>query len=142
MPTTSKLDLLYPTEGQPQWYSIFSSLMNTMDSNLWVAIENTNLFLSGGGTVTFTSGTGTLEWDEDFVLISTLSGGEITIPAGSLASIADGEVVYVEVARPVSGTRELTLSKAASLGNSNLNRVFIGLRSGTDFVLRNTIAGV
>jgi hypothetical protein len=138
MPETSKLNLPYPTEGQPQWSSIFSAMMNTVDAYIWCAIENTNLILTGGGAISFVSGTGTLSWDEDFVLISTLSGGEITIPAGSLPGIADGEIFYVTVARPVSGLRELTMSKGTSLGG-NYNNVFLGLRRGTDVILRNSM---
>lgn len=138
MPTTSKLGWIYPTEGQPDWYPIFVALVNSMSSDVWVAIENTNLVLVGGGTVAFDSGTGTLSWTADFEIQSMMSGGSVVIPAGSLAGINDGEVVYVEVARPVTGTTELTMSKGGSLGD-NLNKVFIGLRRGNDIVLRNSL---
>lgn len=138
MPTTSKLNLEYPTEGQPEWYPIFRALINSIDAHVWIAIENTNLILTGGGTVGFDSGTGTLSWSADLEIISTLSGGKIVIPAGSLPGIADGEVIYVEVARPVNGIKELTLSSGLGIGD-NLNKVFVGLRRGNNIVLRNQL---
>jgi len=141
MPTTRKLDIEYPAESQPEWYDVFVAMMNDLDSKLWLSIENGYLFLAGGGTVSFEIATSTLTWTEDFEVHSSLSGGKVVIPAGSLAGISDGDVIYVEISRPLTGVQDRVLASSGSIG-SNLNRVFIGLRRGDDIVLRNQLGGI
>lgn len=140
MPKTSKLNFEYPAEGQPNWSVIFEALMNDIDVHVFIGIENPNLVLTGGGTITLDDGLHTLTWTEDFHLISMLTGGDITIEPDTLMGFEDGKIAYVEVARPVEGARILTMGVGDSLGD-NYNKVFLALRRGSNVVFRNFISG-
>jgi hypothetical protein len=138
MPKTSKMGYEYPPENQPNWYSIFKAMINRIDADVFLGIENPCLVLTGGGTITLNSGADTLEWTEDFHLLSTLSGGDMTISANVLTGFEDGKIAYVEVARPVEGSKILTIGVGDSIGD-NYNKVFLALRRGTNVVFRNLV---
>jgi len=137
MPTTSKMGFIYPLEGQVNWYVVFQALINGIDSDVYASLEDPHLLLNGGGMITLDEVADELSWSDDLEILSTLTGGSITITAGTLTGFADGKVAYVEVSRPVSGSRILTLGVADTL-TGNRNRVFIALRRGTTVLMRNS----
>lgn len=137
MPKTSKLGWVYPTEGQTSWYAVFQALLNSQDADVYVSLEDPNLFLNGGGMITLDESGNILSWSEDLELLSTLTGGSVVIPAGTLSGFSDGKIAYVEVSRPVSGAMELSLGVADTL-TGNRNRVFIALRRGSKVFVRNS----
>lgn len=136
MPKTSRMLWEYPTESQKSWFNIFVALMNSMDGNVYASLENLNLILRGGGDVSLNTSTNVMTWTEDFEILSMMTGGVITIPAGSLSNFLAGKIAYVSVSRPVGGSAEATLSLADTLGTDD-SKLFFGMRRGDVLYLRN-----
>ena len=136
MPKTSRLLWEYPAESQTDWYNIFVSFVNAQDENVYASIENPDLILRGGGVVSLNTSTDVLTWTDDFEVLSMLTGGVITIPAGSLSNFVDGKVAYITVSRPVTGTRDGSLSLADTLGTDS-SKLFFAMRRGSSVYFRN-----
>jgi len=136
MPNTSRFAWEYPTEGQKDWFNIFESLMNQMDVAVYASAENSDLILRGGGNISLNTSTNALSWDEDFEILSVLTGGVITIAAGSLPSFLDGKIAYLNIARPVSGSRTGTLLLTDVLGVDS-GKLFFAMRRGNTMYFRN-----
>lgn len=116
--------------------SIFETMINQQDGDVWAALEEQSIYVSGGGTISLNTGTNVLSWSEDLILLSMLSGGKVTIPAGSLSGVTDGKVVYAAVSRPIIGS----VSSALAVGDvisSLSSKSVIGTRSGTNFYMKN-----
>jgi hypothetical protein len=137
MPRTSKLGWIYPTEGQKAWYDIYGALITQQDADTYAAYEDPNLILRGGGNIILNESTDELSWDEDLEILSMLTGGVVTISAGVLSDFEDGKIAYVEVSRPVTGNRTLTLSVGDTIG-SNRNNVFVAFRRGGMVYMRSS----
>ena len=134
MPITNKMRWKYPAENQPSWFHIFESLMNQIDDDVYSSKENFYLILEGGGVISLDPGSDTLSWSEDLYVLSTLTGGIITIPAESLPGFEDGKVAYVSVSRPINGAREATVQVGDQITESN--QFFIALRRGSQVIMR------
>jgi hypothetical protein len=109
-------------------------LLNDIDSSIYALREDNQVMLFGGGTLSLTLATDTFAWDEDFTIVNSINGGAITVVAGSLVVTA-GQMIYIGVTRPISGTSSLSLSAASSLG-SDENKFFIGMRIGDNLYIR------
>lgn len=136
MPQTSIWGWKYPTEGQKNWYSIFQTRMNQQDFDVWAAYENPNLVLRGGGTISLDTGSDELTWDEDFEILSMLSGGIITIEAATLTGFTDGKIACIEISRPVSGGVVATL-EVANVLTTETSKLFVAVRRGNAVYFRN-----
>jgi len=135
---TAKLGWIYPSEGQETWYQIFQTLIGQQDADVYSALEDPNLWLRGGGIISLDAGADELTWTEDMEILAMLTGGIITITADTLTGFEDGKIAYVEVARPVVGSRELTLQVADTIGD-NRNNLFIAVRRGDTVYMRNQV---
>jgi len=137
MPRTDRLGWIYPTEDQPNWWEIFAALINQQDADVWASLENGGLVLAGGGEIALDTSTNTLSWTEDLYVLSTLTGGRVTIAAGSV-TLNDGNVAYVSVTRPLSSSYTATLSVTSSPLDPTImgNAVFVALRYDGQLVMR------
>lgn len=136
MAKTSLLKIIYPEEDQNPFWVIFEAMINQIDGFIYPSLENPHLILTGGGTVTLNTGTDTLAWTEDFQLLNTMTGGKITIAAGSLIGFTDGKTAYVTASRPVAGSVTGTLAITDVLG-IDTSKIFIALRQGSSVLLRS-----
>ena len=139
MPKTDLLGVIYPSEGQDPFYEIFKAGQGQWDGYVYSAIENPNLFLRGGGSITLNAGSNEMTWTEDLQLINLLTGGVVTISADTLAGLEDGKLVYVAVSRPISGASTGELAIADTLPISDLNKVFVAMRVGSALYMRNQV---
>ena len=103
------------------------------------AIRDRNTVLTGGGDITWAiSGTGTLTWASNLTL-RVPAVGDVTITAGSVASIADGDCLYVTLVR-ASTNYTLAITRCAfaalPLANGSTSNIVIGIRNGTTFTFR------
>jgi hypothetical protein len=141
MPYSDKLGLIYPGEYQDPFWDIWQAFIGQLDSILYSAGEDPNLYLRGGGEVTLDTGTDELTWTEDFELLNMLTGGKVTIEASTLSGFEDGKIAYITVSRPVTGAKVATLAVADTIGTpsdkTGTARVFIVLRTGSALYLRN-----
>lgn len=142
MPNTPKMNWQYPSENQDPFFDVYEGQILAQDTDAYAVREDNHLIFTGGGTLSLTLATNTFAWTEDIVIVNLLNGGIRTVSAGSIV-IASGDVVYVTVARPISGTKTLTAAKATSVG-ADRNKFWLALRKGDDVYVRDgqKIAGV
>ena len=137
MPTTTRLGWIYPTEEQKDWWNIWKTLVNQMDSDVWASFENSFLVLSGGGDIYLDTVMDTLAWSGDLYIRSLLTMGTVRIPAGSV-TLEDGNIGYVVVSRPLLGSSDGTLQVTSTplVGAEQRNKVFVCARVGDELILR------
>jgi hypothetical protein len=124
----------YPSEYQDPWYEIFANFVNAIDTSIYALREDNHLVVTGGGTFSLTIATDMFEWSEDIVIVNLLNGATRTISASGIV-ITGGDVVYVELSRPITGVKTLTAAKATSVG-SDQNKFWIGFRKANNVYLR------
>jgi len=137
MPTTSRLEWIYPTEDQKAWWAIWQAFVNQQDADVWASFENAFLVLSGGGDIYLDAAADTLYWSADWYVRSLLTMGTVRIPAGD-SKLEDGQIVYVDISRPLLGNSDVTLQVTSSplTGPDQRNKVFIAARVGDELIMR------
>ncbi len=136
MPSTPKLSIVYPAEGQEPFTDIMKNYFDTVDSYLYNTIEDRNLMLIDGGNITFSLSTNTLSWTSDFWLKSFVNGYKIIIPAGSISPINDGDIVYVIIPRSLTSDVVVNPVVGQQVGISQ-NNVVICVRKDNNIYFRN-----
>ena len=124
----------FPSENQDPWYDVFRDMVVAQDASGYAAREDRNVFMGGGGLVSFTSTTGVLAWDENFEIFSPVVGFLFTVTAGSVV-LQDGQLCYVDLVRSPTGSSVLTLSVSSQAPPSDTSYV-VALRRGSDVYFR------
>lgn len=137
MPNTTKMGWPYPAENQDPWFDPFKSFVDAADAAAYAAREDRNMFLLGGGVITFTASSGSLAWSSSLFVFSPISGLLETIVAGALV-LADGQSAYVNVVRSPVTAPTLTVLAASQLPSTD-QALIIAVRRGTQVVLRNGV---
>lgn len=136
MPRTNLLSVIFPAEDQNNFFEVFKAGMNQFDNFVYSSLENPNIILNGGGVISLDTGTDTLSWTEDIELLNMMTGGKVTIEAGSLAGFTAGKIAYVEVARPINGSIISTLAVADTVG-IDTSKIPVALRRGNAVFMKN-----
>lgn len=114
MPNTTRMGWPYPSEFEDPWWAKFEQLVASMDLDVFAAREDRNIFVTGGGTLTFDLAGDLFTWSEDIAIVSPYTGLLWTILAGSL-SIVNGQMAYVTLDRAPTANRTLTLTAAVKV---------------------------
>lgn len=114
----------YPTREDDPWYDFFRDYINAADASAYAAREDASIIWTGGGTVSWDASTGTLDWTDAISIYSPIGSRLIQIAASSLASIADGETVYVVLTRQPLANISASLAKASQLPSNENSRSF------------------
>lgn len=135
MASSRKLGIPYPDQYDTAWFSAFKSFVDALDANTFGLSDQSNTVVSGGGEITWSSGT--LTWTSDVKFKSPAFGKTATVAAGSIA-VADGEFVYASVSPGATADSALSFSTATAVPAS-ISSVVFGYRDGTSFVLSTGI---
>lgn len=103
----------YPSEGENPFYDSYLAQMEQIDAAAFMSKIQNNLFVGGGGTLTFTSGTSTLNWTDDFIVPIFHFGKKMNIPYGPIGTnksctILDGYAIVVTI--PMTMTENIVAS--------------------------------
>lgn len=134
MPNSSKMLWSFPNKDSDPWFDEFESMVTAMDSSGYAAREDRNIICGGGGDVHWDATLGVLTWDEDFVLFSLIAGFKLTIPAGNI-SVADGQIVYVNVTRAPVQNGVLGAATVSNVPNTD-SAMALAVRLGTTIYWR------
>lgn len=105
-------------------------------SGTFGAIEDeVKSFLVGGGLIEWDLDSQTLTWASDLVILIPHKSHNFSIAAGSQASIADGDILYIDASLP-GGAKSLVKVSANSMPNVS-TAYPIGIRYGNDFYFRD-----
>lgn len=134
------LRIPYPEENQDPFWDTWKSFVQELDKHVYMAKVKSNLMLLGGGTVTFDSGTGVLEWTEDFTIPYLETGYKLVVSYGPTdgfrqATLSDGEILYVEI--PYAMAQDVTVQcYVASTLDGASDKWVLGVRSGDHFYFK------
>lgn len=124
----------YPSQDQDPWFDAFETFIAEADASGYAAREDRNIFMGGGGFVTFTVSNGVLAWDAPLEIYSTIAGFRFNLAAGSVV-IQDGQLFYVELVR--YPTNNITLVPVvADRAPTSDNAFVIGIRRGSTVYFR------
>lgn len=118
--------------GTSYWYESLVGGPNLID-----LLQNANLVMSSVDDIHFTPSTSTLTWVSDIQIMVPEKSWNYTVPAQSLASIADGDIVYVTLDRTGVVTSLSTHVVAHGSYPFDMDNYVIGYRRGDKFILRN-----
>ena len=135
MPNSPRMGWPYPAENAEQWFKSFESFVNAMDTSGFASREDRQFILAGGGTVTWNSTTGTLEWTDDLHLVSAISGFRISAEAASV-TLTEGQLMYVTVIRAPTQNITTTPSIGVQVPDTD-NSVLYAARIGDRLYWRN-----
>lgn len=135
MSNTDRMNWPYPSENQDPWWETFKTLMQAQDASGYAAREDRHLILFGGGTMTFTAGTGLLTWASEINILAAISGFKWYVAAGSI-SLNDGEVAYVDLSRYPTLNSSLAIAKAAQVPSTD-SALALCVRIGNKVFFRN-----
>jgi len=125
----------YPAREDDPWYDGFEDFVQADDASGFAHREDRNLFITGGGTLSWDAGTGVLTWTEAIQLVSPTTGFLLGIAADSV-TIENGEVLYAVLVRQALEARTLTKAIANSVP-SNDNAFMLCVRIGNNLHWRN-----
>lgn len=135
MALVPRLNLQYPDENDNPFFEKIKSFFEGLDSHIFANMADRNTVLLGGGGVLLNSTTGVLSWSSDLLLVDAVSGYSIRIVAAN-ATLADGEMLYVDTARVLSEEAIATAEVATSVG-VGAGKILLALREGNTVVFRN-----
>lgn len=132
---TTFMKYSYPSEGENPFYDSYLAQMEQIDQANFMAKLQSNLFVGGGGTVTFTSATGALNWTDDFIIPVFHFGKKISIPYGPLgavrqAIVLDGYAIVVNIPFTMSDNVVGTMQILSQLTPLNHQQWVLGWRFG------------
>lgn len=104
--STSFLFFTIPSSLEEPWEDSINSFFNDTDANLFSAVTDRNLVITGGGIVTFDAVSGQLTWTDPFVLINFVTGfyqyvvdPTTTVPPGPATVLNPGEFLFCRQVR-------------------------------------------
>lgn len=132
---TDRIKLPYPTERSKSWYATYVQFVQQLDAALFASREDRNIFLLGGGTLTWNASTSTLTWSAAIQIVSPHIGSIGSLASGSLV-ITAGRFASVELTRYADANYSLTATAVTTLEASD-NILGLLYRSGNTLVWRN-----
>ena len=139
MPTSSRLNIPYPSEGTDPWYDAFVSMVEAVDASGYASREDRNLVLMGGGTFSYNQntvdGTAQLVWTRAIQISSPTTGFLGSIPAGNVV-LQDGGMLFTDLVRAPTSSVSLSPFTGQAVTSSD-TAYLLGIRSGPTFYFRN-----
>jgi hypothetical protein len=137
MPTSPRMRWSYPAEGQNPFFESFESMIAAQDASVFSTVEDRNVLVMKGGILSFNALSGLLSWTDAIELNSAVTGFLWSIASSSI-TMADGDYLFLRLARnPITNTT-LTLEVASKLPSNDLDRpLVLGIRRGDRIYFRD-----
>lgn len=135
MAETARLAIQYPDEGEDPFFVKIKSFFESVDTHLFANMADRNLFLRGGGVVSFNSATGVVTWGSNLQLFDFPSGLRISVLASSI-TLQNGQCAFIDTGRSISENVTVTLN-AASLVANGPGKIVLFFRDGNRIIFRN-----
>jgi hypothetical protein len=135
------LKIPFPSENEDPFWDGYLAQIEAQDALAFQAKIQSNIFVGGGGTITFTPGTSTLNWTSDFIIPVFHYGKKITISFGPdnlnrQAIIPDGYAIVVEIPYSMTDNVVGQMRLLAQLTPANHQQCVIGWRLGNKVYFR------
>jgi len=129
----------YPTREDDPWFDKFEDFIRANDASGFAMREDRSIIWTGGGTLTWTLGTSTLDWTGTINVYSPIGAHLLQVEASSIAGWADGEMVYVVLTRQPLENITASLVKASQLPSTD-NAMALAVRIGSVIYFRTGIS--
>lgn len=129
-----RMEWTFPSEEEDPWYDRFVDFIRSLDASGFAAREDRNIILSGGGTISWSTGAG-LTWTSPFQIFSP-STGFFTQLQPTTVVLADGEVIRFNIVRH-PGQNNNVAPVAAPYAENTDNSMLLGMRVGDNFYFRS-----
>jgi hypothetical protein len=132
---TTFLKIPYPDESADPFWDTYEAQMSAIDQSMFMCKIQCNLFVGGGGVVSFSPGTQTLSWTSDFIVPVYHYGYKITVPYGAdnvtrSAIIPDGYAIVVEIPYTMTANVVAEMKIISQLTPANHAQWVLGWRTG------------
>jgi hypothetical protein len=128
----------YPAENQQPWFRAFEDFVAAMDASGYASREDRSVIFTGGGVIAWNAGISQLSWLGVIKLLSPIAGFTWNVQPATL-TIADGQLVYVELTRSPSGNLNVTPVVASQVPGSDVAMILC-VRMGNKIYWRNGLA--
>lgn len=124
MPQTILTEHTYPAENQDPYFTTEVNFRNQNDVTMWNNRMRTWMILMGGGTLTWTSSTGSLIWTSNFAIKNFFSGFLVEYVYGPdeilrEAVINEGQVLYGIFSSKITSNQQKNLFVSDTLPNAD-----------------------
>lgn len=133
---TTFLAIPYPDENSDPFWDMYESQMSALDQIAFMSKIQANLFVAGGGSISFSSGTQILSWTSDLIIPVYHYGYKITVPYGPdnltrAAIVPDGYAIVVEIPYVLTANVVAEMKILSQLTPANHAQWILGWRNGT-----------
>ncbi len=136
MPTTPRMRMTLPEPDKDPWYDMFVAMMASIDAHLFAAFEDRNLFVTHGGAATWDLASQALTFDATLYVTAPSTGQRQSLAAATW-TLADGEMLAVDVARGTTAASSLTGWTSQAADAANDSTLVLALRAGSKIYFRN-----
>ena len=134
---SNRLQWGIPDQNINPWYDDFVSMVNQIDASVSGTVEDRNLIITGGGTITYSSLS--LSWTGDIEISPSSTGFRSTIPAGTFpVGVGAGTMWMVDLVRNPQTDLVLT-SYIGTKVNSKDNTFILATFDGINMRLRSSL---
>jgi hypothetical protein len=116
--TSPRMGWAFPSADADPWFDEFEDFVLATDASGYAAREDRSLVFAGGGTVQWVLGSETLSWSAAIEILSPIGGHLISVAAGS-ETLAEGELLYLDLTRQALSNVSATLQKATQVPSSD-----------------------
>lgn len=139
MPNTPRMNWDYPGERDTPWFERLASFFNQQDTAAYAAREDRQLIFQGGGTISFNSTTGVLDWTSALEILAAVTGFQWRLAGPGQVTLDDGQLAYATLGRAPTLNQTITLTAASQVPNTDSALVFC-VRRGTKVYFRNGVS--
>lgn len=139
---TPFLQIPMPGEDSDPFYDQFKQMTFVMEKIMFMRKLMVNMLVTGGGTLTWTSGSSVLNWTDDFIIPVFHWGKRILIVYGTSGTvraqnIPNGFALYITIPTSLSADVSLNFQVGAQLAVTRHDEFVIGWNNNGTLVMRD-----
>jgi hypothetical protein len=135
---TTRMGWPYPSENQDPYFDALEAFFSAADVSSYASRENDNVILTEGGTISFNSTSGVVDWTSNISILSAIAGFNWTLEIGQF-TLDDGQLAYLTLNRSPTQNTVVTATVASQVPSTNNTLVF-AVRRGDYVYFRNGAA--
>ena len=132
---SERMGFPFPSKNRDSYYNDFLAFVRALDSSGFAAREDRNFFFLSTGNFSFDAGSGLLTWSLEIDIFVPNTGTLLIVPSGS-ASLADGQVLWVDLVRGSTVGGVISANVGSVVPSSDTARI-LAFRFGSVILFAN-----
>jgi hypothetical protein len=138
---TTYMNFTIPSENEDPFWESFVQMTRDLDKSSFMRRLKENMFIGDGGTVTFSSITGLLQWTTNFIIPIPHFGLKVSVVYGPdnlnrRASLADGSMLLIDVPYTMTANVTTNFRLATQLNTTSQQEWVAAIRIGSKVYFR------